>query len=465
MRSPSRCARPRPRRRQRSGAATPSAMASGGSISTPRPWSAASWRCRCAAISKSAAGPWRGPASPPSRSRSMASRWRMPITACAASTSRRASPIGRMRWAAAFSRWCRTGRCRSASTAGRVEIVHKLTRQELFADAAKHAAFLAMLSPGDALGCDALLEMALTTAAHRDADFLYSDERRLNPASGKVEAFFKPQWSPDLMSSTNYVRRLWCARADLAARIAASRDDLLQYGDYDLALRCTEQAKAIRHVPAVLLERGDPNAADPKRDRLALERALKRRGIAGEVRPGLVAGTYRVKRALPRNKLVSIIIPTCAAQGLIKACIESLRRLTRYKKYEIICIENIPPADRKWRNWLKRNADRVVSTTEPYNWARFNNLAAKAAKGEFLLFLNDDIEIIEPDWLDTLLGEAQRPEVGAVGPLLLYPDRRIQHAGLFLAAMGQGRHAFYLAEDEPGYFGLARTPRNVIALT
>src|SRR5439155_910355 len=102
--------------------------------------------------------------------------------------------------------------------------------------------------------------------------------------------------------------------------------------------------------------------------------------------------------------------------------------------------------------------DRVVSPTEPYNWARFNNLAAKAAKGEFLLFLNDDIEIIEPDWLDTLLGEAQRPEVGAVGPLLLYPDRRIQHAGLFLAAMGQGRHAFrYLAEEEPGYFGLART--------
>jgi len=230
------------------------------------------------------------------------------------------------------------------SIAGRVEIVHKLTRQELFADAAKHAAFLAMLSPGDALGCDAFLEMALTTAAHRDADFLYSDERRLNPASGKVEAFFKPQWSPDLMSSTNYVGRLWCARADLAARIAASRDDLLQYGDYDLALRCAEQAKAIHHIPAVLCERGDPDAVDPKRDRVALERALKRRGIAGEVRPGLVAGTYRVKRALPRNKLVSIIIPTCAAQGMIKTCIESLRRLTRYKKYEIICIENISTA-------------------------------------------------------------------------------------------------------------------------
>jgi O-antigen biosynthesis protein len=352
------------------------------------------------------------------------------------------------------------------SIAGRIEIMPKLTRQALFADAAKHVAFLAMLSSGDALGCDALLEMALTTAAHRDADFLYSDERRPNPASGKVEAFFKPQWSPDLMFATNYVGRLWCARADLVCAIAAPSDELLQHGDYDLALRCTEQAKTIRHIPAVLCQRGDPDGTDAKRDKQALERALKRRGIVGEVRPGLFAGTYRVKRALPKNKLVSIIIPTCAAQGMIKTCIESLRRLTRYKKYEIVCIENIPLVDRKWRTWLKRNADRVVSTTEPYNWSRFNNLAAKAAKGEFLLFLNDDIEIIEPGWLDTLLGEAQRPEVGAVGPLLLYPDRRIQHAGLFLAAMGQGRHAFrYLAEDEPGYFGLARTQRNVIALT
>ena len=350
--------------------------------------------------------------------------------------------------------------------ADRVEIVRKLTRQSLFTGDAKDSAFLTVLAAGDELGCDALLEMALETAVHRDLDFIYSDERRLNPASGKVEAFFKPQWSPDLLLSTNYVGRLWCARADLVRAIAEPGDELLRHGDYDLTLRCTEKAKAIRHLPAVLCERGAADPADAKHDRAALERALKRRGIAGEIHPGPVTGTYRVKRAIAKKGLVSIIIPTCAARGMVKTCIESLRRITRYKKYEIVCIENIPPADRKWRTWLKRNADRVVSTTEPYNWSRFNNLAAKTAKGEFLLFLNDDIEIVEPDWLGTLLQEAQRPEVGAVGPLLLYPDKRIQHAGLFLAAMGQGRHAFrYLGEDEPGYFGLARTQRNVIALT
>ncbi len=107
-----------------------------------------------------------------------------------------------------------------------------------------------------------------------------------------------------------------------------------------------------------------------------------------------------------------------------------------------------------------------METREPFNWSRFNNLAAAEAKGEFLLFLNDDIEIIQADWLDSLVEHAQRPEVGVVGPQLLYPDRRVQHAGMFLAGNATARHAFrYLQEDDPGYFGLAKTQRNVIAVT
>src|SRR5947207_5103269 len=117
------------------------------------------------------------------------------------------------------------------SLAGRVETVRSLTPQTLLPDD-ENAAFLTVATPGDELGCDALLEMALTAAVHRDADFLYSDERRLNPASGQVEAFFKPQWSPDLMLSTNYVGRLWGARADLVRAIAGPTDELLRYGDY-----------------------------------------------------------------------------------------------------------------------------------------------------------------------------------------------------------------------------------------
>ena len=347
----------------------------------------------------------------------------------------------------------------------RAEVLGNLTPGAL-AGIASSEVFFTVLSAGDELGVDAFLEMAIAAAMHPEADFLYSDERCRNPASGAVEAFFKPQWSPDLMASTNYVGRLWCARADLIRSVAEPSERLLGHGEYDLALRCTEAAASIRHVPAVLCERAALAADDPGEATRALERMLARRGIAGEITSGPVPGTYRLKRALTRPGLVSILIPTCAAQGLIETCITTLRRVTAYRDYEIICIENIAPSNRKWRGWLRRNADRVIATREAFNWARFSNLAAAAATGEFLLFLNDDIEITDPDWLEALLAEAQRPEVGAVGPRLLYPDRRVQHAGMFLAGVGQGRHAFrYAAEEDPGYFGLSLTQRNVIAVT
>jgi ADP-heptose:LPS heptosyltransferase/GT2 family glycosyltransferase len=323
-----------------------------------------------------------------------------------------------------------------------------------------------VLSPGDELGVDAFLEMAVAVAMHEDADFFYSDERCVDPGSGAVAAYFKPQWSPDLMLSANYVGRLWCARSELLRTVAAPTEALLRHGEYDLVLRCTEAAKTIRHIPAVLCERAENGIDASQQEKTALRRTLARRGIAGEVRAGSVSGTWRVQRTLTKPGLVSIVIPTCAARGMIETCITTLRRVTAYRNYEIVCIENIPARDRKWRTWLRHHADRVTSTREGFNWARFSNLAAAEATGDYLLFLNDDIEVTEPDWLDALLEQAQRPEIGVVGPRLLYPDRRVQHAGMFLAAIGQARHAFrYAAADDPGYFGLAATTRNVIAVT
>lgn len=327
------------------------------------------------------------------------------------------------------------------------------------------AAFVAVLSPGSELGCDALHEMALAAASHREADFLYSDERRPDPATGEVEAFFKPQWSPDLLLSTNYIGQLWCARGDLVRRVAAA-GGLPLTGSYDLVLRLTEAAQAIRHVPLVLCERAAVPRDRGEQDLRALDGAAARRGVAAEVRPGLVLGTYRFRRRLAGNGMVSIIIPTRAADGMVARCIETIRAHTAYGNFEIICVENIPPGDAHWRDWLEANADRVLSAGEAFNWSRFNNRAVATARGEYLLFLNDDVEIVDPDWLGVLVEQAQRPEVGIVGPMLLYPDQRIQHAGMFLAAMAQARHAFrYGKADDPGYFGLALTERNVIAVT
>ena len=322
-----------------------------------------------------------------------------------------------------------------------------------------------VLLAGDVLGCDALQEMAIGSGLHPDAEFFYSDERRVSPASHASEAFFKPQWSPDLLTATNYIGRFWCALPVLLRRARLTMGDWFQFGDYELVLRLTEATSGIHHVAKLLCERGRPQIDHPDQERAALARALRRRGIDGEVSGGAVTGHYRVKRALTAPALVSVVIPTCAAEGRVKACIESLRALTAYRDIELIVVENIAEAQVPWKSWVREHADRVISDDGSFNWPRFNNLGAREARGEFLLFLKDDVEIVEPGWLDALLEHAQRDEVGVVGARLLGPDRTVQHAGIFWTPQG-GSHAFCgLGGSDPGYFALARTERNVLAVT
>lgn len=331
--------------------------------------------------------------------------------------------------------------------------------------ASRARCFVARLASGDEFGCDALLEFALASGFERTFEFFYSDERRLDPVAGKVGAFFKPGWSPDLHLSTNYLGRAWCADSRLLERVGIGINELGEIGDYEMSLRLTEAALGIGHVPKVLYQRAHIGGDSEAQERRALTDALKRRRIAADIQAGCLAGHYRIKRRLEPGR-VSIIIPTCAADGLIKTCLETLRARTAYQDYEIICIENIPKLRRDWKAWLSAHADIVIETSEPFNWSRYNNQAAERAAGNYLLFLNDDIEIIEPDWLDALLEQAQRPEVGVVGPLLLDANRSVQQAGVMLDGSGRGRHAFrHLPEHDPGYFGLALTQRNVISVT
>ncbi len=321
------------------------------------------------------------------------------------------------------------------------------------------------IEAGDLLSCDALMEFAIHAATHGEANFVYADERRPNPASQRMEAFFKPAWSPDLLMSTNYIGRPWCAQASVLRNAKISIEGSQYRGQYDSVLRCTERGKGIVRIPKVLGERGP--VAEPLRSEVqALARANQRRKYDAAVKPGRIAHTYRVERKRAPEGLVSIIIPTCAARGLIKTCLESIRALSTYKDIEIICVDNILDEQSEWKPWLRENCDVVVEILEPFNWSRFNNIAAEEAAGSYLLFLNDDIEVVQSAWLEVLMEQASRPEVGVVGPQLLYPDRKVQHAGQFLVGGGLARHAFrFCDENDPGYFGLALTQRNVIAVT
>ena len=324
-----------------------------------------------------------------------------------------------------------------------------------------------VLSPGDQLGCDALAEIAVARGLHAEAQFFYADEDLVSPSSHLREPYFKPAWSPDLLLSTNYIGRPWFTTPEIfAAAGITARSLLARRGDYDTVLRCTELASHIRHLPKLLCRRDDADLPDPNAERRVLRAAAARRAIKADLLPGCLPGIWRLKRAAPATGKVSIIMPTCAAQGYVATCLETLRAKTAYRNFEIICIDNIPPDLPQWKRLVREGADKVVASPGAFNWSRFNNRAAKQASGEYLLFLNDDIEVQQEDWLDALLEHAQRPEVGAVGPQLLYPDRKVQHAGIFLTTLGAGRHSFrFLAEDDPGYFGLALTQRNVIAVT
>jgi ADP-heptose:LPS heptosyltransferase/GT2 family glycosyltransferase len=314
--------------------------------------------------------------------------------------------------------------------------------------------FVMVLRAGDRLGADALLEFALDIATRPEEDFHYADDAR-------PQEFLKPEWSPDLLLSMNYIGRAWCASLDCARRAGLS---LTGFGDYDAVLRLTEAAREIGRAPLTLLETG-PAGDAPEAEIAALKAAMARRGLRGGVRATAAPGVYRLRRQVATKGLVSIVIPTIARGGFLDKCLASLKEKTWYDRFEIVLVDNIADPDSPEKEALKRKADCVVEYPGPFNWSKLNNLGAEAALGDYLLFLNDDVEAIEPRWLHALMEHAQREEVGVVGPRLLYPDGRVQHAGMFLMD-ANARHAFRFCEaDEPGDHGLALAVRNVAALT
>ncbi len=340
--------------------------------------------------------------------------------------------------------------------------------------------FVALLDHDDVIPKDALYWVVRELNAHKDAALLYSDEDKLDFSGARATPYFKCDWNYDLFLSHNLITHLGVYRADIVREIGGFREGFEGAQDYDLALRFIERIEPsqIRHIPRVLYHwrmiagstavgASEKNYA-AERARLAIEEHLKRMRIAATVETVPVA-VQRVRYQLPEARpLVSIIIPTRNGLNLVRQCIESIREKTTYSPYEILLVDNGSDDKAAIDYFTALDRDGTVRRIEdpgPFNFSRINNDAARKALGEYFLFLNNDIEVITPDWLGELVSHAMRPGIGSVGARLWYPNNTIQHAGLVLVA-GLAAHAHHgRPRGNDGYFSRAGLIQSLSAVT
>ncbi|HEX8666261.1 MAG TPA: glycosyltransferase family 2 protein, partial [Beijerinckiaceae bacterium] len=333
------------------------------------------------------------------------------------------------------------------------------------------------LHPGDVLRPHALAALALA-AAEPAPEILYSDEDRIGPNSKRQDPYFKPDWSPDLLRSWNYLGCLTTIRTDCLRRLGGWREGFGATRDHDLALRATESlpGERIRHVPKVLVHVADgaPDPGAPSDAAAGSARAvaehLARTGRRAQVEPVTGRSVLRLRYALPEPPpLVSVIIPTRDRLPLLRGCVASILAKTAYPAFETIVVDNNSeePETLAWfREIAADRRVRVLSYPGPFNFSAINNFAVGEARGAVVALVNNDIEVIAPDWLDEMAGHAMRPEIGCVGAKLLYPDGTVQHAGIVLGLGGLAGHAHKgLPGTEPGYVGRAIAACNVSAVT
>ncbi len=341
--------------------------------------------------------------------------------------------------------------------------------------------FIAFLDHDDVLPIHALYLVAREIVRDPDLDVIYSDEDKINRWGRRYDPHFKSDWNPDLFLAQNMIAHLGVYRTSLVRKVGGLRPEFDGSQDYDLALRIVEQTQPqyIRHIPHILYHwraaaGSTARVADAKpyaviASRRAVQDHLQRKGIRAEVDFAMGSPFLHVRYALDSEPLVSIIVPTKDQQGLLSRCVDGILNRTNYHKLEVLIVDNCSE-ESITRSYLEKIAAhqqvRVLRYQQRFNFSLINNWAAKQASGEILLFLNNDTDVIDPDWLRHMVANACRPEVGAVGAKLLYSNGRVQHGGVILGMGGVGRH-FHLGRrrNDPGYFCRALLQQNLSAVT
>lgn len=343
--------------------------------------------------------------------------------------------------------------------------------------------FVALLDNDDELAINAFYEVVKVLNENPELDLIYSDEDKIDMDGNRSDPAFKPDWSPDLLLGTNYISHLGVYRRSILEEIGGFRKGYEGSQDYDLVLRFTEKTtkERIKHIPKVLyywrmlptstaVAQGSKGYAFEAGLR-AVQDALVRRGINGHATHGAANGLYDVYYDIESEKLVSIIIPTKNGYKDVQRCVSSIIEKTTYQNYEIIMADNgstDPKMHELYAEFEQQLPGRffVESIDIPFNFSTINNRAAKKAHGEYLLFLNNDTEVITENWLTLMVSFAQQERIGCVGAKLLYPNNTVQHAGVILGLGGVAGHGHYgYPHGDLGYFGRLAINVNYSAVT
>lgn len=333
--------------------------------------------------------------------------------------------------------------------------------------------YIAFTDHDDLLMPNALYECVAAINEHPEAELIYTDEDKLS-MDGKehFDPHFKSDYNPDMLLGVNYICHLCVVSRSLYERVGGLNSEFDGAQDYDFVLRATENVtdtKNIIHIPKILYHwraHRDSTAGNPESKKYAfdagkrvIEAYLQRNGIDGEVSETEYIGFYRAKRKLKDEPLVSVIIPNKDHIDDLGKCLNSLEEVNTYKNMEYIIVENNSEKEETFQyyEWLQKEIPRakvVYWKEEGFNYPAINNFGVSHSNGEYLLFLNNDTEIMNPDCIEELLSQCQRPEVGAVGARLYYEDGTIQHAGVVVGICGIAGHCFAgLPHENPGYMG------------
>ena len=341
--------------------------------------------------------------------------------------------------------------------------------------------YIGFLDHDDLLSVDALFEMVKVINDKKEVEFIYSDEDKIDEQYERFEPYFKPDYSPETLACNNYITHFVVVKKELVDRVGKLNSEFNGAQDFDFVLRATKEAKLVVHISKVLYhwrvhKTSTANVADAKpyayeAGLKAVESYIDSLGRKAKVANGQdVPGIYKIKYEIEGEPKVSILIPNKDNVNLLRKCIDSILKLTTYKNYEIVVIENNSNKKETLKYYTEISQNEKVriinSGIKEFNYSKIINFGVKNVDGEFIIQLNNDTKILTPDWIENMVGYAQNKEIGAVGARLYYEDKTIQHAGIIIGISGiAGNMLVNLPYGKHAYFGREAAIRNVAAVT